>query len=203
MKPILQVNRLSFDYAEMPLLNNIHFAISSGHLLHVKGENGSGKTTLLKLMAGILTPSKGEIYFKDCLIEEDKSVYQRNLCYVGHKSGIHAALSPRENAYFDLHHGRRALDWEDTMVALSLAGLGDTPCGQLSAGQRRRVALLRLLMSDAQLWLLDEPFVALDVKAQLFLMQHIHEHLKAGGVVVLTSHQPLPMANEHYLEYTL
>lgn len=203
MEPIFQVKHLCFDYAETPLLENIQFELPSGHLLHLKGDNGSGKTTLLKLIAGILSAQKGDIYFKNRSISEDKPAYQRNLCYVGHKSGIHAALSPRENAHFDLHQGRRALDWGHAMKALSLNGLDDTPCGQLSAGQRRRVSLLRLLMSDAQLWLLDEPFVALDLQAQLFLMNCIQEHLKSGGIVILTSHQPLPGSVEHSLEYQL
>lgn len=203
MNDALQVNNLSFDYTNCPLLKGINITLPSGHLLHVKGENGSGKTTFLKLLAGLFVPTEGSIRFRNLSLKDNKSLYQRNVCYVGHKLGIHAALSIGENRFFDLHYGRNELDWLSIMDALSLSGLERLPCHYLSAGQKRRVALLRLFMSNAVIWLLDEPFVTLDTKAQGFLMQKIIEHLNKGGCVVLTSHQSLPLSCEHYLEYQL
>lgn len=200
---MLQVNHLSFEYADTPLLERLSFAVPEGKLLHLQGENGSGKTTLLKLIAGLITPSEGEICFKGEPIERDLKGYQRQLCYIGHKLGISPALSPRQNVLFDTHHGRRIIDFEQSMHALSLNDLEDVPCAQLSAGQRRRVALLRLLMTTAQLWLLDEPFVALDTRAIDFLKDKLLAHLAHGGSVVLTSHQALPFNHLAYLELSL
>lgn len=200
---MLHVNNLSFDYADSPLLEGLNFAVPAGELLHLQGENGSGKTTLLKLLSGLLSPSAGEIYFKGEPIERSLKTYQRQLCYIGHKMGISPALTARQNVLFDTHHGRRLMDFEQSIKALSLQGLDNVPCFQLSAGQRRRVALLRLLMTTAQLWLLDEPFVALDTRAINFLKERLVEHMGQGGAVVLTSHQPLPFKRDTYLELCL
>ncbi len=200
---MLQVNNLSFDYADLPLLEQVNFAVPVGKLLHLQGENGSGKTTLLKLISGLLSPSSGEIYFKGEAVERDLKAYQRQLCYIGHKLGISPALSPRQNVFFDTHCGRRVMDFEESMYALSLQGLEDVPCYQLSAGQRRRVALVRLLMTNAQLWLLDEPFIALDTRTIDFLRETLLKHLEQGGAVVLTSHQSLPFNRYAYMEFCL
>lgn len=200
---MLQINNLSFDYADAPLLDQLTFTVPSGHLLHLQGENGSGKTTLLKLLSGLLSPSEGTIYFQGEPVESSLKIYQKQLCYIGHKTGISPALTPRQNVLFDTHHGRRLVNLESSFHALSLHGLEDVPCFQLSAGQRRRVALLRLLMTTAQLWLLDEPFVALDTRAIDFLKERLEEHLVKGGAVVLTSHQSLPFKRGTYLELCL
>lgn len=200
---MLQVNNLSFDYADAPLLEQVNFAVPAGKLLHLQGENGSGKTTLLKLISGLLSPSEGEIYFKGEPVERSLKAYQRQLCYIGHKPGISPALSPRQNVFFDTHHGRRPMDFDRSIHALSLQGLEDVPCFQLSAGQRRRVTLLRLLMTTAQLWLLDEPFIALDTRAIDFLKERLLEHLGQGGAVVVTSHQSLPFSRDAHLAWSL
>ncbi len=197
---MLQVTNLSFDYSQFPVLNRVNFCVPSGKLLHLRGENGSGKTSLLKLISGLLRPSKGEICFQGNPIEKNKASYQQNMCYIGHKPGISLALTPRENCYFDMRRSdSRSVDW----ASLSLTGLEDVPCRWLSEGQRRRVALLRLFLSDAQLWLLDEPFVSLDVRITALLTQHILDHLNRGGAVIMTSHQPILLNSEAYLEYVL
>lgn len=200
---MLRVNNLSFDYGDSPLLEQVNLMLPAGRLLHIQGENGSGKSTLLKLICGLLSPSGGDIYFNDEAIERSPQTYQRQLCYLGHKLGMSPALSPRQNVHFDLHHGRREIDFDRSIQALSLNGLEDVPCFQLSAGQRRRVALLRLLMTSATLWLLDEPFIALDAGAIEFLKDKLLEHLDHGGAVVLTSHQALPFKRDTYMELCL
>lgn len=201
---MLQVTNLSFDYSQSPVLNQVNFSVPAGKLLHLRGQNGSGKTSLLKLIAGLFPLSQGEICFQGHSIEKDKANYQRKLCYIGHKPGISLALTPRENCHFDMRgHGRQSIDWTQLMASLSLAGLEDIPCGRLSEGQRRRVALLRLFLSDAQLWLLDEPFVSLDAQVTSMLTQHILDHLNRGGAVVITSHQSILLNPEVYLEYVL
>lgn len=200
---MLQVNNLSFDYADNPLLRNIHFCVPAGKLLHVRGENGSGKTTLLKLLAGILTPADGEICFHSNFILQHKMDYQRQLCYIGHKAGISDAFTLRENCFFDLRRGGDALEMDKLASTLLLTGLEDVPCGRLSAGQRRRVAFARLLVSDAKLWLLDEPLIALDEQTMLLFMTLTRFHLEKGGSIVLTSHQPLPCIGHELMEYYL
>lgn len=201
---MLQVTNLSFDYSQSPVLNRVNFCVPAGKLLHLRGENGSGKTSLLKLISGLLLPSEGEICFQGDPIEKNKTNYQQKICYVGHKPGISLALTPRENCYFDMRRcGSRSIDWTPLMASLSLAGLEDIPCRLLSEGQRRRVALLRLFLSDAELWLLDEPFVSLDVQVTAILTQHILDHLSRGGAVIMTSHQPILLNSEAYLEYVL
>lgn len=200
---MLQVNNLSFDYADTPLLEGVSFVVPAGQLLYLQGENGSGKSTLLKLLAGLLSPSAGDISFNDISVQDALKAYQQNICYIGHKTGISAALTIRQNVIFDPHYGRSEIHFSQTIEALSLSGLEDVPCCQLSAGQRRRVALFRLLMTSAELWLLDEPFVALDGRAIDFLKTRIEAHLAQRGVIILTSHQSLPFKQDAYLELSL
>lgn len=201
---MLHVTNLSFDYADMPVLNRISFHVPSGKLLHLRGENGAGKTTLLKILAGLFSPHEGEIRFQGHLINRCKETYHQQLCYIGHKPGINAALTPRENARFDLKYGNTSTkDWMDRIAQFSLTGLEDTPCNRLSTGQRRRVALLRLFYTETKLWLLDEPFVGLDANAMTLLANGLLEHLAKGGSVVMTSHQAFPTFPCDYLEYVL
>lgn len=200
---MLQVTNLSFDYADNPLLRNIDFSVPVGKLLHVRGENGSGKTTLLKLLAGIFIPIEGTISFQEWFIDQHKSDYQKQLCYLGHKLGINYALTLRENCFFALRHVTHPVDLKPLIDSLFLTGLEDVPCARLSAGQCRRVAMLRLFTSNAKLWLLDEPLVALDEQTMLVFMKFALSHLERGGIIVMTSHQALPFVAGDYLEYYL
>lgn len=200
---MLDVCSLNFEYPDKPLLHEVQFMVKPGSLLHLRGNNGSGKTTLLKLLAGILQPLDGDIRYHGKLITDDLPSYQKNICFVGHKAGISPLLTVQENCKFDLHKSRCNLSIEELITSFGLDEFKDTPCSLLSAGQKRRVALLRLLMSDASLWLLDEPLVALDNDALLLFMTHLNNHLISGGIVVLTSHQSLPDKPENYQEYYL
>ncbi|MBA2656050.1 MAG: cytochrome c biogenesis heme-transporting ATPase CcmA [Tatlockia sp.] len=199
---MLDIVDLSFDYQDKPLLNKVEFSLACGQLMHLRGANGAGKTTLLKLLTGLLQPLEGQIYYKGQPIAKDLSAYQRQLCYVGHKAGINPLLTVRENCYFDMHWGRRSLNFEQLLEEFGLQSLADEPCYRLSAGQKRRISILRIAMTDAKLWLLDEPLVALDVEVIAKLMSYLTKHLKQGGQVILTSHQNLPLA-QSYLEYSL
>ncbi|CEG56359.1 heme ABC exporter ATP-binding protein CcmA [Legionella fallonii] len=200
---MLDVIDLDFDYQEQPLLKKVTFHVPSGGLLHLRGANGSGKTTLIKLIAGLYQPEQGQILFAKQNIANHLAAYQRQICFVGHKTGINPYLSLRENCFFDLHY--QDVDSNiDTLVSIFKLGSHlDSPCGLLSAGQRRQVGLLRLWMSDAKLWLLDEPLVALDDAALSIIMAKIENHRKQGGAVLLTSHQSLPMSSSDYQEYHL
>ncbi len=200
---MLDVIDLCFDYPDRPLLNGVQFTVHAGCLLHLRGSNGAGKTTLLKLLAGMMRPLHGGICYQGSSIYEDLPVFQQHLCYVGHKTGVSQLLTVRENCRFELHRGRSGLSFDDLIKSFGLEGLEDSVCGLLSVGQRRRVGLLRLLMSNAPLWLLDEPLVALDNDAVELLMAVLDRHLLSGGLVVLTSHQNLHLSKEKYQEYSL
>ncbi|RUQ81618.1 cytochrome c biogenesis heme-transporting ATPase CcmA [Legionella septentrionalis] len=200
---MLEVSALDFDYQDKPLLRNIQFALSPGRLLHLRGANGAGKTTLLRLLAGLLSQAHGEIRYQGVSIYDDLPSYQQNICYVGHKPGISLLLTARENYHFGLHDSLKNVSFQKLIARLSLEGCEDTPGGLLSAGQRRRVALMRLFTTKASLWLLDEPLVALDADGIIILMDCIKEHLKRDGQIVLTSHQNLPLPENMYEEYCL
>ncbi|ASQ46322.1 cytochrome c biogenesis heme-transporting ATPase CcmA [Legionella clemsonensis] len=199
---MLEVRELCFDYQDKPLLNKITFAVKEGQLLHLRGNNGAGKTTLLRLLAGLLHPLEGEIYFDGQPIGKNLSNYQHQLCYLGHRTGINPLLTVKENCFFDMHWGRKKINFNRVVERFGLAEFQNDICGHLSAGQRRRVGLLRLTMTDAPLWLLDEPLVALDKDATELIITSINNHLSSGGLIVLTSHQRLP-EQLNYLEYYL
>ena len=200
---MLEVINLAFDYSDKPLLHGIELVVHPGTLLHLRGGNGTGKTTLLKLLVGILHPMSGDIRYDGHSISSDKSAFQQQLCYVGHKSGISPLLTVRENCHFELHNNPSSPLLDTLLTSFSLEGLANIPCHLLSVGQRRRVGLLRLLMSDVPLWFLDEPLVALDKDAVAKLMEVMDQHLGRGGLIVLSSHQNLPLIQENYQEYVL
>jgi heme exporter protein A len=200
---MLDVIELDFDYQEQPLLHKVTFHLPAGGLLHLRGANGAGKTTLLKLIAGLYHPSQGQIHFSGQNIDKNLQAYQRQLCFVGHKTGINPYLSIRENCFFDIHYGLNTNNINELAEIFKLEDHLDSPCGLLSAGQRRQVGLLRLWMSDAKLWLLDEPLVALDDSALTIIVEKIQSHTASGGAVLLTSHQSLPLSKSVYQEFLL
>lgn len=200
---MLDVIDMSFDYPDKSLLHHVQFSLGAGKLLHLRGHNGAGKTTLLKLLAGMLRPTQGEVRYQGRSITDNLSEYQQSICYVGHKAGVSQVLTVKENCQFDLQRGKHSIPFEALINRFSLTGLEDLPCGLLSAGQRRRVGLLRILISNASLWLLDEPLVALDHDAVAILMTCFMEHLDKGGQIVLTSHQALPLQNSICQDYCL
>lgn len=200
---MLDVEHLDFDYPDKQLLHGVQFTVNPGCLLHLRGGNGAGKTTLLKLLAGVLHPTQGDIRYCGHSIRKNVATYQRAICYVGHKTGVSQLLTVRENCRFELHRNDHTQSFEELIKRYDLQGLEDVVCGLLSAGQRRRVGLLRLAMSDASLWLLDEPLVALDKDAVSILMITLNQHLARGGLVVLTSHQNIPQGPGNYQEYCL
>jgi heme exporter protein A len=200
---MLEINHLDFDYHDINLLQNVHFSVQACGMVHLKGENGAGKATLLRLISGIFEPSSGSIDFNGQNINFDLPSYQKNLCYVGHKSGLNPHLTVMESLLFGLSKPASTADISSLLNTFHLKHLADAFCGQLSQGQQRRVSLMRLLVSKALIWLLDEPFVALDEKSMHQLIGAIRKHRASGGYVILTSHQPLPEEIGLYEEYVL
>ncbi len=200
---MLDVCELFFDYQEKTLLSNVQFSVKAGQLLHLRGDNGSGKTTLLKILSGLLLPQRGNIRYEGKPIYNHLPNYQQKICYVGHRSGVNSSLTVRENCLFDTRWRLETNLFKHLCSQFALANLLDQPCYKLSAGQRRRVALLRLTMVKVRIWLLDEPFVALDEEAIGLLILCIKQHLAEGGVIILTSHQSFQIKQVNYLEYLL
>lgn len=176
------------------LFSGLSFLLAPGELLRVSGPNGSGKTSLLKLLVGLARPFAGEVHWRGVPIVRLGEAFRRELLYLGHTSGVKDELTALENLHFASRLGQSALRREQAIAALAamgLAGREDLPARFLSQGQKRRVALARLMVSDAPLWILDEPLTALDIDAIAIVEARLGEHLARGGLIVLTTHQDM------------
>jgi heme exporter protein A len=189
---VLEAQNLSCARGGRELLRGLSFALTGGELLRVVGANGSGKTSLLKILCGLLAPDGGEVRWRGAPIHELREDYSRHLLYLGHAPAVKDDLSATENlAVACTLAGRRAspLQAQHALASYGLAA-HTVPVRRLSQGQRRRAALARLVLSaDAPLWLLDEPFAALDAAAVRFTEALIASHVAQGGAVVYTTHQ--------------
>jgi heme exporter protein A len=174
----------------------LSFRLSAGEALLLTGANGSGKTSLLRVLATLIPPAGGRLSWGTVPIEADIAAYRAALHYVGHQDGVKPGLTPRETLAFwvalrGLGAGRASLLLDEALGAFALETVADWPCRWLSAGQRRRLALARLVSSPAPIWLLDEPTSALDRDSQLRLERAIVSHRASGGVVIVASHTPI------------
>ena len=201
---MLEVVNLACVRGDRPLFRDLSFALAPGELLHVRGENGSGKTTLLRALCGLSQPAGGEVRWNGLSIREQAETYREQLCYIGHGNAIHGDLTPVENLQFEACLG--AEDRIDAKPALESSGLGrvaNLPAKLLSQGQKRRVALARLAVLERALWVLDEPFTALDIRAVDRLLVTLARHLDLGGLCILTSHQEVTVADWQVRTLTL
>ncbi|HEV2678270.1 MAG TPA: heme ABC exporter ATP-binding protein CcmA [Aliidongia sp.] len=185
---------------ERPLFSGLGFALAPGDALVLTGPNGSGKSSLLRLLAGFGRPTAGTIRRDGKPLGDDLDSYRAELHFVGHQEALKLALSVAETLRFwgDLA-GRPSQDGNRPLAALGLGAQAELPCRFLSSGQRRRLALARLLAWDAPLWLLDEPTVGLDDEALGLIADLIRQHRAGGGIVVLSTHQPLALAGAQSL----
>jgi heme exporter protein A len=190
----LRANALTCVRGERTLFSGLDLSVSTGEWLHIRGENGIGKTSLLRLLAGLAKPAAGEILWDGKSISADVSEFHRNLLFLGHRDSLKEDLTARENLSIATALDGMSVSEEEILLALhrfGLRGREDLPVNCLSAGQKRRVLLARLLLRKAKLWILDEPFNALDVRAVEMLSELISEHVLSGGMAVLTSHQSI------------
>lgn len=187
---------LSCVRGERRLFAGLDLAVGPGEWLHVQGENGAGKTTLLRALVGLAHPAEGEIRWRGEPIAHSGEDYRREMLYLGHHGAVKEELTPLENLRLSAALDDIALPKREalaTLVRFGLRGREELPVRFLSAGQKRRVLLARLATKKAPLWVLDEPFTALDVKAVEMLSALIGEHLASGGMAILTSHQAMPI----------
>jgi heme exporter protein A len=174
------------------LFKNVGFELSAGGLMYVLGENGSGKSSLLRLLCGLLTPEDGEVFWNGKSIKHDAESYQADLIYVGHLNGLKDDLTVLENLEFSARLAANAVDNAvvlNALTAIGVARCANLPVGVLSQGQKRRVALARLWLSTSQLWILDEPFAALDTASVVVLTTQLNQHMAKGGMAIITTHQ--------------
>lgn len=185
---LLRARGLAFDRNDQPIFGPLDFHVDAGEALLVHGSNGSGKTTLLRVLAGLLQPSRGQILVRDAPASAERIAQTCTL--LGHLLGHKGELSACENLEFaqGLFGRRSGIDIEQALFDVGLAGFEDAPARQFSAGQRKRLALARLLLVPAPLWLLDEPYANLDLPGIELVNRLIGQHLERGGAALVTSH---------------
>jgi heme exporter protein A len=192
-QPQLEARAVHLWRGEKHLLRGVSFALSSGELLQVVGPNGVGKTSLLRCVAGLLPTESGEIVWRGRQLPAGTDDFHQQLAYLAHVNGLKSDLTALEN----LHYGvavRRAVSTDelrDTLQQLQIAACADLPVRALSAGQKRRVALARVMLTRAALWILDEPITNLDAAGIALFESRIAEHMRSGGMILTAAHQLL------------
>jgi len=178
------------------LFQGLDFSLSEGELLHLHGHNGSGKTTLLRTVCGLILPSSGQVLWNGADISDLHEDFTAEVVYIGHKRAIKDDLSGLENLQISCVLDGAPISEQqawDALDKIGLRGFEDLPTKVLSQGQKRRVGLARLLVNKSKLWVLDEPFNALDKAAVGLLQSVIREHVAGGGMVLLTTHQEVSL----------
>lgn len=202
--PLLTAEQLTCIREDRLLFEQLSFTINAGDIVQIEGPNGAGKTSLLRILAGLSQPYEGRVVFDDEGIYDNRENYHRNLTYLGHTPGVKSEMTAQENLEFYLSlHGDDASVAEDTLSKVNLLGFEDALASHLSAGQHRRIALARLWQSQAKIWILDEPFTAIDKQGVKHLETLFLKHVQSGGAVILTTHQDLSLESSLFRKITL
>lgn len=186
--PLMQARQLAFARNDEPVFGPLDFHVAAGEALLVQGGNGSGKTTLLRVLAGLLRPSAGEVWVDGKPAERETIAHRTAL--LGHLLGHKGDLTADENLRFaiGLYGQRSGSDLSEALAQVGLAGFEDTFARSMSAGQKKRLALARLLLVPAPLWLMDEPYANLDLPGIALVNRMIEQHVHVGGAALITSH---------------
>lgn len=192
-KPLLAVTDLFCEREERILFDGLAFSLKQGEVMQIEGRNGSGKTTLLRILSGLSAQYEGSIEWRGESVDNVRDDFLADLLYFGHQPGVKGMLTPQENLrwYCALHPALQRSKIDEALGIVGLTGYEDVPCHSLSAGQNRRVSLARLYMNQAPLWILDEPFTAIDKKGVAAMEQLLLDHAQRGGSVILTTHHDL------------
>lgn len=192
--PILALQQLTCERDQRPLFSHLSWQCNTGSVLQIVGANGAGKTTLLRTLAGLMRPAVGQVLWRDQPLEASAS-FARERLFMGHQTPVKGLLTPLENLDWlaRLQHCQPQVSLAQALEQVGLGPYMDVACSQLSAGQRRRVLLAQLHLSAAPLWILDEPFTAIDRPGVAALEALIERHRQAGGLIILTSHQAVQL----------
>jgi len=196
---LLEVKDLFCERDERILFDNFSMQINAGEVVQIIGQNGSGKTSLLRILCGLSDAYEGELFWQNELIDDVRNSYYQSMLYVGHLSGVKGTLTAEENLQWmvQLDNSLNKCSIAHALKQVGLYGFEDVPCHSLSAGQQRRVGLARLYLSSAPLWILDEPFTALDKQGVAEKEALIAQHVSAGGSVILTTHHDLAIPGKN------
>jgi heme exporter protein A len=201
---LLSVKGLTCIREDRILFEALNFSVCNGDVIQVEGPNGSGKTSLLRILAGLSQPYDGTVLFREQDIAEQSDVFHQNLLYLGHLPGVKGEMTAQENLEFNLAlQGNDSSKAEETLEKVNLLGFEDALASHLSAGQHRRISLARLWQSTAPIWILDEPFTAIDKRGVEKLEQLFLAHAQRGGCVILTTHQDLSLPEDKVKKITL
>ena len=183
----LEARELSCIRDERTLFNNLNFTLTSGQVLLIEGANGAGKTSLLRILTGFRKSDEGDLFWNNELIDDTQEFYQ-DTAYIGHNNGLKDTLTAEENLRYVQSLAISTLSIDDAMEQVGLNGYQETFVRFMSAGQKRRLALARLLCTHKPLWILDEPFTSLDRASIKLFEKFIETHANQGGLVIMTSH---------------
>ena len=202
--PLLEITELACRRGGRKVIERLSFGLAAGELLALVGRNGSGKTTLLRALALLVRPDAGTIRWQGGDVTSEPETWRGRLAWLGHLEGLKGDLSVVENLRTAARlRGDPSPDLgrvDAALAAFDLPGLADRPVRTLSAGQRRRAALARVVLADAAVWLLDEPLNALDAPAQAAFRTALADHLAGGGLVVAATHADLGVAGGRTLD---
>lgn len=203
--PLLEARGLACERGERLLFSDLELRLEGGSMLQVEGPNGSGKTSLLRILCGLAQPTEGDVYWCGQSTRRHRLEYLANSTYQGHHNGIKGEFTPLENLHVARGLGMPTADVssEDALHRVGLGDFDDQPCHSLSAGQKRRVSLARLLATHTPLWVLDEPFTSLDVAGVALVENMLREHLDRGGLAVITTHHPVNMGSHRVTKIRL
>lgn len=186
------------------LFENLSFSVKSGQVLVVEGRNGSGKTSLLRILSGIRQQDEGTVAWNGQSIEKLGAAYRQDMAYLGHQNGIKHELTAVENLQMARIYGKITDDsLDDVLQTIGLIEQADIKAANLSAGQKRRLALARLLLTDCCIWILDEPLTTLDKAGIQLFEQLLKQHVASGGIAILSSHHDIDLAGSHIIKMSL